>query len=352
MSADGEQAIYSAAPGEVARHRDTVLSIWSGSLGQQDAMREKFDWFYQHCPFGEPLLVLLTYQPEGSHIGAAAIGPRRMLWQSQEIEAGVLVDLAVSNAHRSLGPALMLERALSEFGIARFQLIYGFPNTKATAVFKRIGYYDKLGDMIRYAYVLRFVDYAARRLPRMLAVPAGWLLGALRNLRDVLRLTAYPQWVACWGDVDDPRIDALWQRSQKPAGLFAIRNRSFLRWRFADSPRPARLLFICDKNDQRLLTWFACEANKNVLHIRDYWTLQSSTGIPSAHFSLLFRTAYAEGYSSISFEYCGAQATHERWKAAGFIERGHRPVYGRHRIENVREIRTDDLHLTSADEDE
>lgn len=351
MSVQVDAPVYIAERGS-ARDRETILSIWSGNLGPDALMRTKFDWFYRDCPLGEPLVVMLSHPASSTRIGVAAIGPRRMLWQSSEIKAGVLVDLAVSSEHRSLGPALMLERGLAKEGTEHFSLIYGFPNAKAVAVFKRIGCYEKLGDMVRYARVLRYADYAARRLPRAMAVPVGWLVSNARRAREALHLFGGRQLKTEWGKASDSRIDELWARSNKGDGLVGIRDSGFLRWRFEDSPKQARLLFVCDANKDVLLSWFACQGDGKTLHIRDSWTENAVIGVPRAHISMLLGAAYAAGYTSVSYEFCGPQSRHAGWDAAGFVERGRRPVYFSWGAGLQGQPIPENLHLTSADEDE
>ena len=72
----------------------------------------------------------------------------------QRIEAGVLVDLAVSPAHRTLFPALLLQKSLLAAGLEAREVLYAFPNQKAAAVFQRAGY-RHIGLMTRYVRVLR-----------------------------------------------------------------------------------------------------------------------------------------------------------------------------------------------------
>jgi hypothetical protein len=352
MSEAAAQPMYVAERGDVERDRDTVLAIWRGNLGQEAPMRAKFDWFYRGCPFGEPLILLLRHAPSQASAGAAAIGPRRMLWRSREIRVGVLVDLAVTPEHRSLGPALMLERELAKAGSERFDLVYGFPNAKAVAVFKRIGCYGKLADMVRYAHVLRHRDYVARRLPVALATPASWLLDRARRLGRAFRALRDEAVVASWSaGTDAARVDALWKRSTPGDGLIAVRDSTFLHWRFDDAPSSTtRFLLLSDPGDEALRAWFACQVKDAVLHVRDFWSEDGDRGISRAHADALLRSAYAEGHAAVSFEFAGADARTVGWTAAGFSERGRRPVYGRWSNE---EVTTGlDLHLTSADEDE
>ena len=116
---------YVTRDGDALRDRDTVLSIWHGNLGQEDRIAAKYEWFYLGCPYGSPVLQLLHYTPDGADIGTACAGRRRMLWRGEQISAGVLVDLAVLPAHRSLGPALILQQALIQSGLRQLDLLYG-----------------------------------------------------------------------------------------------------------------------------------------------------------------------------------------------------------------------------------
>src|SRR5690606_18815633 len=155
------------------------------------------------------------------------------------------------------------------------------------------------------------------------------LLDALQHVREALHLLPHRRLITSWSSADDPRIDRLWARSNKGQGLVSIRDTEFLRWRFESSPKPARLLFICDARNDELLTWFACEGDGPVLHVRDFWSEDAERGIPRAHVSQLLQVAYAAGYTSVSYEFCGPANAHAALQAAGFRERGRRPVYGR-----------------------
>ena len=340
--------VYAIEPGDVGRDRERVLAIWRGNLGRDTRMQAKYDWFYASCPYGEPLLCLLRHLPDASLVGAAAAGPRRMLWRGDEIGAGVLVDLAVTTEHRSLGPALMLQSALAEAGSRRYDVLYGFPNPKAAAVFKRVGY-AKLGEIVRHARVLRHARYVARRLPRILAPFAGAVLDARAWLRDAWRARGAARLDASWTDRADARFDALWARSDHGNALVAIRDAAFAGWRFDASPLAnTRYLLLSDPANRDLRAWFACQAEDGVLHVRDFWSADAASGIGAAFIDALLRAARREGHVAVSVEYAGADAKLAGWHAAGFIERSRRPVFGRARA-GVEPI---GLHLTSADEDE
>ncbi|MGB0133862.1 hypothetical protein [Dokdonella sp.] len=343
-------APYVVDIGDVARDRGKVLGLWRGNLGEDVRMQSKFDWFYAKCPFGEPTLCLLRHVADGSHVGVASAGPRKMLVGGSAMEAGVLVDLAVGAEHRSLGPAMMLQAAIAEHGAARFSLLYGFPNPKAAPVFKRVGY-SKLGEIVRHARVLRHADYLARRMPRALATMGGWLVDIGVRLRDGWRARSDPRLLVLWSDAADPRFDSLWARSAPDSMALSIRDYAFARWRFDQCPfEKTQFLLLSDPANGDLQAWFACQVKDNTLHVRDFWSAEAATGVSRTHVDALLAEARKQGHAALSIEIAGRSDRLEGWRAAGFSARGKRPVFGK--WSDGRNVDDVDLYLTSADEDE
>jgi hypothetical protein len=340
---------YVTRAGDAKADRDVVIDIWRGHLGHEARLAPKYDWFYLGCPWGAPEVQLLRHQPSESWVGVAAAGPRRMVWRGRELSAGVLVDLAVTTEHRSLGPALTLQKALLAAGRARFDLLYGFPNPKAAAVFKRVGY-APFGEIVRYVRVLRHRKHVEKvlpgRVPRLAALPAGLLLDALPVLRAIPALRRLS---TCWRASVDPRMDRLWASSDHGDAPIAIRDTTFLSWRF-DRGAVARTeyLLVSERGSPDLRAWFACEADAaGVLHVRDFWSSDAARGIDRAVVDALLLAASLRGHASVSFEYAGPSERLAGFRAAGFGERSRRPVFGR-----WSEGEGAPLHLTAADEDE
>jgi GNAT superfamily N-acetyltransferase len=351
MSAVAQPPAYAIHDGDVVRDRETVLAIWHGNLGESERMRAKYDWFYLGAPGEPPLLRLLRHEPDGSWAGACAAGRRRMLLHRREIQGGVMVDLAVTPAHRTLGPAMMLQQCIVDAGRRELDVLYGFPNPKAAAVFKRIGY-RHWGDIVRYARVLRYSTYVRRRLPTPLAPVAGWLLDTGTRTRDLLRRLMQPTTKAAWSDVADERIDALWGTSAPKEGLTAIRDARHARWRFDRSPvARTRYLLVTRPGDDTLLAWFATQVEGDALFVRDFWSDDADRGVGMHYIDALVRAARREGHASVSVEIAARASRIANWESAGFVARGQRPVFGLCSDEAV-SVRAEDLYLTSADEDE
>lgn len=339
-------AAYTVHAADLARDRELILGLWRGNLGQDARMAAKYDWFYRQCPYGEPLTLLLRHEDSGAWVGVASAGPRKMLLDGREATAGVLVDLAVLPEHRSLGPALMLQMALMEAGAKRFDLLYGFPNPKAAAVFKRVGY-AALGELSRHARVLRHGGYVRRKLPALLAAPAG----ALLDLADRVRLWSRAGGLcAQWQPHANEALAGVWSPATAGPGPVAVRDLDFLRWRIDDSPLfEARYLVVRDREGSPV-AWFACEARTHGLHVVDFWSSQGAAGPTPAQLAALLRAARAAGHPSLSIELSAAAAT-DAWRSLGFAAREGRPAFGR-----ARDAQADALKarawLTTADEDE
>ncbi|KAF1706783.1 hypothetical protein [Pseudoxanthomonas sacheonensis] len=343
---------YVTRDGDALRDRDTVLSIWHGNLGQEDRIAAKYEWFYLGCPFGPPVLQLLHYTPDATDIGTACAGRRRMLWRGEEIRAGVLVDLTVTPAHRSLGPALILQQGLIQSGRQQLDLLYGFPNPKAAAVFKRIGY-EKFTDIVRHAHVLRHAGYLRNKLPAWLAVPLGALADMVFAAKDRLARAFGPRLAYAWSDRADPAMDRLWRDSEKGSGLLAIRDSKHCKWRFDDSPLVrTRYLFLTAAGDAGMQAWFATQVEAGTLHVRDFWSAAGRGRMERSHLLALLCAAREAGHASVSMEIAADDARLENWKRCGFVERSRRPVFGRWSRDETADPQAMDLFLTSADEDE
>ncbi|WP_027081259.1 hypothetical protein [Luteimonas mephitis] len=343
---------YVPQAGDVHGDRDTVLSIWRGNLGQEAHMCAKYEWFYLRCPFGTPVLQLLRHAPSNEIAGACAAGRRHMLWRGQALEAGVMVDLAVRAEHRSLGPALMMQKALIQCGLQKFGFVYGFPNPRATAIFRRLGS-RKLVDIVRHACVLRPETYLKRRMPAPLATALGVVLGLGLRLRERIRRIGTQRFDVSWSNRADARMDGLWSRSAPGTGLLAIRDARHLRWRFDEAPtNTTRYLLLSTDAGKTLFGWFATQVVDNVLHVRDFWTVDAANGVSTACVDALICAARRLRVSAISVEIACRDDKLSGWRRRGFVERSRRPIHAFWHADIGPGDDSFDLLLTSADEDE
>lgn len=340
------QSAYSVHQADVERDRELILGLWRGNLGDDARMVRKYDWFYRNCPYGVPLVMLLRHEASGAWVGVASAGPRRMLMGGRSVLAGLLVDFTVLPAHRSLWPALSLQRALMDAALKRFELLYGFPNPKAAALFRQVGYVP-VSRIARHARVLRHGDYLRTRMPAPLAAPAGLLL----DLVDRLRLRARAGGLrARWQKQADEFLAALWTPADAGSGPVARRDLEFLRWRFDHSPLVEVRYLVASDAAGGVLAWFACEGRGRILYVHDFWSRRGAAGPAPAELAVLLRSAREAGHAAVSIE-LGAAAAIGAWASLGFAVRSQRPVFWH--LSGVPEQGFNDhLWLSAADEDE
>lgn len=338
---------YDVVAADIVRDREDALSIWRGNLGDDTRMSSKYEWFYLDCPHGKPLLATLRHRESDSLVGVVGAGPRRMLWRGKPVTAGLMVDFAVDAGHRSLGPALILQRQAMALVSEHADLLYAFPNERAAPVYQRAGY-RHVADTTRHARVLRHGNYLVRYLPGALAACAGKLLDMADRLR--LRLRSRPM-TAEWADEASDEMDRLWAESPHGDGLVTIRDAAYLRWRFDRSPLVSTRYLLLRDADGKLQAWFACQHRDDVLAVDDYWSSDAIAGIARDRVDALLVEARKTGCTVVWIELAETAARTTTWRKSGFVSRSSRPVFV-YSPGIALDALAADLHLTGADEDE
>lgn len=343
---------YSTRTADLVEDRGNVLAIWHGNLGEQVRMEHKFHWFYEQAPTGAPLTILLEWRASAEAapvpIGVATAGRRDFLLGREPLRAGVLVDMAVRTEHRSLGPALQLQKKLLADGLQAAAFLYGFPNPKAAPVFQRAGY-RRLGLMRRHVLVVRASGYLRRFMPALLARGLAPLADGFLRLR-----MEWQAWTATapslkWGSIVDAAMDSAGSHPEGVALLLGARSREFLVWRFAGG-LPGRFRLVVPAQQPAAGYWVV-EELEGVLQVLDCApSLLHESG--RAAWLALFRDAARNGCSSVSFECLAPEALRANLAALGMRVRSERPVFLAAATGVAESLEKADWFLTSADEDE
>jgi hypothetical protein len=335
------------------RDKDRAISLWRGNLGDANRVEGKFEWFYERSPTGEPLALLLYFADtagERESVGIAAAGMRSFLLGDQPVEAGVLVDMTVCPRHRTLFPALTLQKGMLQAGLAVRPLLYGFPNYKAAPVFQRVGY-RKLGAMTRFVRVLRAADYLAGRVPKWLAAAVGPVIDVLAAVRfsGWRRGGVRLQWrttgdAAAFGDIE--------RTAGKPL-LRGVRTVEFLQWRFtADRGRLFSLVNVHERDADASLGYWIVHAADGVLVIHDCAAGLLASPFARSAWNALFAEARQRGFRSVSFECLAPAEFVAVLRQVGMLPRTERPVFAALREGSAFSMSADSTYLTAADEDE
>jgi len=347
---------YSVTRARIPRDRALILQAWRGNLGDPALIERKFDWFYERSPTGEPVVCLLGYDGKAAEgaaevAGVAAAGRRPFLIGNDRLDALVLVDMTVVPKHRTLFPALMLQRRVLADGLEAAPLLYGFPNRKAAPVFKHVGY-RKLGSMTRYARVLRSASYLRARMP-------GWLAGLTGPVLDLamrLWLDWRPGWRGGlslrWTDMSDAEVGApVTELGGRPL-LQGLRTGELLRWRFESTDtRVFGFVAVRESSARDELGYWVVEPVGDVLQVRDC-AVNLIAGGSAAAWAVLCREAHRRGFRSISFECVAPDEVSHQLRKIGLRARNERPLFGICRDDYSAALEGAYWYLTSADEDE
>jgi len=212
----------------------------------------RFEWLYKRNPNGKVRAWLALDDDEV--IATGAVFPRRAYFNKTEIVAWVLGDFCVSDRHRTLGPAVALQRALlqaSDSGGATIS--YDFPSAAMTAVYKRLKI-EPFDQMIRMARVLR-VDRKVRErigfewVSNAVAPIGNALLSATEAFRPAVdrTLKISLQEGKCGGE-----FDALARRVGISFEFCVRRSAEYLNWRYLENPYKKHGLMKAERDGELL----------------------------------------------------------------------------------------------------
>lgn len=350
MASASEQPSYRVEPADLDKDAAQIVALWSFNLGHAERRQAKLDWFYRDNPAGIPQVLLLKHGQSVEPIGTVGLGARTLRCGPHSVRAGLMADFAVNTEHRTLFPALTLQRAVLEQGLARHELLYGFPNAKSLPVVKRAGF-DVAGGLSRYVRVLHTQDYLPNWLPGWLRHGLGGGLDIALRLRYGLipRLLLREHVQTAWLDQADARFDSLWAEQQVDnTGVIGVRDCAFLNWRFRSTARHRYRIFALThatperprkptsrsastvsraagiesmSADDKLLGYAVCETDGTSLQVHDLLAANPVSQHLPVLLRRLTRDARQQGYRSISLEFMGEVERVALLLRAGFRER-------------------------------
>jgi hypothetical protein len=283
---------------DVKADRERILAVWERIHGE--TLEPKFDWIYRDNPAGSASVWLLHEEASHQDVGTAAIFPRTFHMQGRNVRAGIAGDLAVHEAHRHAGPAVLLKRAVAQGAWeSGFRFLYGFPNAQAEPVMKRVGY-RRLGGRARYVKILRSGSYLASSrasFARRAGVAADLLVEA--NDRLVMAMTGGSYTAAHTESVDE-RFDVLWaELARGDAPIMGARDARYLRWRYAARGASRHGIFtLCERRSGALRGYLIHSARGSGIVIRD--VLAPAPSVRAALLATFSMWARAHGALALS----------------------------------------------------
>ena len=197
----------------------------------------RFEWLYLNNPFGIAKAWIAFDQDEDIVIGIAAAFPRLVQVYGENIVCWNLGDFAISESFRSLGPAILLQRAcLLPIAEGKIPFSYDHPSVGMTAVYERIGV-PPTGKVIRFAKPIK-IDNKIKRyvgegiLARGFSSIGNRILEFRDRSRTVVRGYDISLHQGRFGD-EFSQLDLRVACSFKVSGR---RTAEYLNWRYLDNP--------------------------------------------------------------------------------------------------------------------
>nr|AHN98029.1 hypothetical protein [uncultured bacterium lac193] len=350
---------YRITPADIDTIEPVLVRLWSDNLSMRHPPRDKYLWYYRNNPLGKAAAFILeTCNTEGHSdpVGSCGIGPRTIYVQGQPLRGGLYADFTVDKAHRTVLPALMLQRALAEYAQQHFDLAYAYPNDAAVGIFSRIGY-GVLGRAGRSVRILRSRDFIARVIPMAPVAAAVSIVADLGlTIRDRILAARGPGVRLEWTADVDSRFDTLFEEVRGRYRIIGERSQAFLRWRFVNRIGvPHRIAALVDGSSGAVRAYgVVAEREHGSVLLADFLArTDDDLGFLLDRLSVTLRS---EGYSTVVTYFLGSGRVAATLASHGFRFRnaGKFIVVGTSSsspVDRAALSNTEDWYLTEADRD-
>lgn len=260
----------------VAELRRQILDEGVTPLSHE-AARAK--WLYSKNPAG-PAEILGLREHGGPWVGMVAIIPRQIWIDGTEHAGAYLCDFYVHPKHRSLLPALTLQKAAKQRLEDTKRVNYTIPNEKSLPIFKRLGA-DQTFPRYRWARPIRYRRFLERRGVQFASVVAP-MLDTLGLVFDHSMSWLKPGARAEWIEHFDERFDEFWSALPKSGVCMGARTAEYLGWRFHEEPgHNNRTLGLIERRTGRVSGYLIGEVRSSEFTIRDAVITVSSERLAS-----------------------------------------------------------------------
>ena len=318
---------YSIVPGDPRANRDDVLALATRNRpGPPSRLEAKYRKYYERNPFGAPSIFLARDNETGNVVGMTALIPTALRTSGELVPAAIGGDFAVDEEHRTLGPAVALQRAtVPALAERRLACAYGSPNTLSEPIVARAGYTD-LGRLSRFLKLLSarpVVDRYVRS--RTLAALASGAARPVVSLASRERLQRRSRRFSIdRPDRFDGRFARLWEAIHGEPGLTSDRSADVLNWRYekdapAEATREYSIFALLDGGDVAAYAVYLTDHDSRVVY--DLLSLPERP-VLDALLGEFIRDSRRSGARTIDLGYVGPpNPLTRRLRAFGFIER-------------------------------
>jgi len=314
--------LYTILPINPLEYKTEILRLWERNHPDlAPILPKRFTWIYENNPYGTPKCWLLKHNKTNKFIGAASLIPRRMYVNGKPMMAGIAADMMIEKKHRTLGPALMLERAVIDCcKKGEFDFIYGFSPPAAYTAQIKAGF-KFIGNAIRMVRPLKTASIIEKQKGKTVATLFSPLLDTTLQIIDnftfITKSFLKPNFSCCILDHFDERFDNLWHKAPKNGLIIGERTASYLNWRYMKSPYHKHKTFILQDKKEKILGYIIYSLIDDKALIYDIYA-ENQYSILLLNFIKLMRKT---GICSISFTLIENNPLVKHLKSSFFLKR-------------------------------
>jgi hypothetical protein len=302
---------------DITRDRDELIRFLGENLAA-GANASRFDWLYLRNPCGRAR-AWMALGEAGETIGMAAAFPRDFWITDRAEQVWVLGDFCIAKEHRSLGPALSLQRVITR----ECEICYDFPSQSMLSIYRRLGV-PAFGQHVRYVKLLKADEKVQKFVrQRFLASPliqiGNWTLALGRMAEFVAESITFSLHEDEFGE-EFQVLDS----GTSPHPVKGLRSADYLNWRYAQHPiKPYRV--ITARRQSELIGYTVVEVDGPHAMIADLRTTDPENVVPGmlAYIQRVLVDMGAHSINASLFEGCYLVPYIRR---AGFHPRESAPV--------------------------
>lgn len=222
---------------DLPSEKKDLLDVLKRNLGELDHAR-RFEWLYRENPAGRARTWFVCEQDTQRVIGIASLFLRVMWVNGKEMLCGQVGDFAIDAGHRSLGPAMLLQRATFE-PVNQGQVAFCYdcpPHAAGMSTFRRLGMEPSCRTQ-RFARPLRAERLVEKRFgdnlfSKSTAAVGNVILRTMQGGKGPAKNVEITVHSGCFGE----EFEELEEQAKSQDAVCSRRSPADLNWRYRDDP--------------------------------------------------------------------------------------------------------------------
>jgi len=244
---------------------DILTGIWRDSLSGLDEKRIK--WSYIDNTDGKARVYILKDSDKQHYFGAGALIKKNFYIRGEEVNGGITADFAIKKEYRSLGPALKMQRLMTDS--KDHELLIAFPNKQAELVQRRAGF-QVLGNIVRYIKVFNSESILEKKFNKVIATLVSPCVNAFLKLNFIMHNKNTSKKYIVKHEMNE-KFEEIWKEAKSRFDFIGNRSFQHLTWRYTQDPYKSYNVFsIEDKTTKESVAYMIYYMDKNIAYICDF----------------------------------------------------------------------------------